>query len=265
MLTQTQYQELWQKWFANHVGGNEMPSYEDFSMAEEWMFQDYQDIFRGRNTRAERGVPDGAHVIHPWYRHPYFNEHGPLVQPSPCIRYILVAEARHPTNNTYFYNKRHTDDTPYFSAPRDAWQCPPNQYKKDILMCLASKGVLLLDLFCFALPYTTQIRHNLNTNGATRSFWDDMANPYSIQNRIHAIQDLLCDNWDLALVAPCVISKHIKDAVFPPIAATPLGIHPAVFNDLHINPNRCADGTNWKKIAVGQQAPGTTLIQNAFD
>lgn len=260
MLTQTQYQELWQQWFANAVAGIEIPSYADFLQAE-GMVQDYLDIFRGINTRNHRGNQDNYD-----YPHPYFDEdNNPLEQTPPCIKYILVAEARPFNTETYFYNIDHNNPTNYFSATRNAFDCqgPPN--KAQTLLCLASKGVLLLDLFCFALPYTTNIRHNLNHNGATRSFWDDTKNPYSIHNRIHSIQDLLCNDWDLALVAPCVISRHIKDAGFPPIAAIPRGIHPTVFNDRHVNPNRCADGTNWKKIAMGQQAPGTTLIQNAFD
>lgn len=131
---------------------------------------------------------------------------------------------------------------------------------------MASKGVLLLDLFPFALAYTSVLRYLLIT-GATRSFWDDPTNPYNLQDRIQAIQHLLCNDWDLSLVAPCIISGHIIYPInlFPPIMATPAGIHPFQFRTIMYNNARCPLGGDFRKVAVSAAgAPTPQLINISF-
>jgi hypothetical protein len=270
MITAGQYATLWNDYFAPIPEIGEMPNYQEFLISEA-MLQDYLDIFRGVNTRGNaviRGLLAGIAMPYP---HPFFNPDGtPILDEAPCIQYILVAEVRRPNQyQTYFYNLDHNNPTTYLSAARKAWGCPDNLPKRDTLLCLASKGILLLDLFCFAIPLDTNKREHLNFNGATSLFWNNPANPYNLQSRIVSINNLLCENWDLALIAPCKISKYIKDTGFPPIASPTPGIHPGVFNHLHPDGTRCINAggipCEWKKIAVAQQGPSANLLRIAFD
>jgi hypothetical protein len=78
-----------------------------------------------------------------------------------CIKFILIGEAPPPytaplKENTYFYNKDHIGNTPYFTAPCKAFDALGNKGKK--LVQLADKGALLLDLFPFAIPYNDPIK-----------------------------------------------------------------------------------------------------------
>jgi hypothetical protein len=254
-----------------------MPSYDEFKISER-MLEDYLDIFRGTNTReGELTMP---------YSHPFFDENGnPLLTEKPCIRYILVAEARPKPNiplfnacipiagdenNSYFYDIRHVNLTPWLNAPRLNWGCPTYTpcpaNKVQTLLCLASNGVLLLDIFPFAIPYGP-IRQLLNGGGITRNYWDNPANIYSLSNRITAIQGQLCKDWDLSLVAPCIISGHIINPInaFPPITAIPIGLHPAHFRTLIPDATRCPLGADWRKVAVSSAgAPTQNLINISF-
>lgn len=278
-MTRTEFENQWNQDFDGlaPLAGKQMPSYDEFSISER-MLEDYLDIFRGYNTReGDIEMP---------YSHPFFDENGnSLLKEKPCIRYILVAEARPKpnapsynncipipgdTNNSYFYDIRHVMLTPWLNAPRLNWGCPPftpcPTNKIETLLCLASKGVLLLDIFPFAITYGP-IRRLLNDGGITRFFWDNPANPYSLSNRITAIQGLLCNDWDLSLVAPCIISGHIINPVnaFPPIAAIPVGIHPIQFRTLMPDPTRCPLGSDWRKVAVSAAgAPTQNLINISF-
>lgn len=270
MIALVEYTNLWHEYFAPIPGIGVMPNYQEFLISEA-MLQDYLDIFRGINTRENADVRGLLAGIAMPYPNPFFNPNGiPILDLIPCIQYILVAEARPGLGaQTYIYDIGHNNPTAYLNAPRIAWDCPNHQPKRDTLLCLASKGLLLLDLFCFATPLKPKKRVNLNHNGSTSSFWNNPDNPYNLQARIVSINHLLYKKWDLALVAPCKISKHIKDAGFPPIAPPTPGIHPAVFNDLHPHRNRCINPAgivcNWKKIAVAQQGPSAELLGIAFD
>lgn len=276
-MLQTEFENLWNRHFAHlpPFVGAPIPNFGEFNIRER-MIEDYIDIFRGYNSRE-------GNVEMP-YPHPFFDSNGnPLLTNKTCIKYILIGEAPPIFNppvfnecggdiaNTYFYNVTHVGTTPWLNAPRLNWGCPPYQpcpaNKIQTLLCLASKGVLLLDLFPYALSYTSAIRNSLNTTGATRSFWDDPTNPYNLQDRIQAIQHLLCNDWDLSLVAPCIISGYIINPAnaFPPIAAIPAGIHPAQFRTLMPDNTRCPLGADWRKVAVSSAgAPTQHLINISF-
>ena len=275
-MTRTEFNDQWDEHFAP-LTTEAMPSYDEFKISER-MLEDYLDIFRGYNTReGDLAMP---------YDHPFFDENGnPLLKEKPCIRYILIGEARPPLNtpilnncvgiqgdkaNTYFYDIRHIRPTAWLSAPRNNWACPIERpcptNKVQTLLCLASNGVLLLDIFPFAIPYGT-IRPLLNGGGITRNYWDNPANIYSLSNRITAIQGLLCEDWDLSLVAPCIISGHIINPInaFPPIAAIPIGLHPAQFRTLLPEATRCPLGADWRKVAVSSAgSPTQNLINISF-
>jgi hypothetical protein len=287
-MTITEFNDLWNRDFAGlpPLAGVPMPDYNDHRISER-MLEDYLDIFRGYNTR------EGENIMP--YPHPFFDATGnSLLGFTPCIKYILIGEARPPQidpefndcggdmANTYFYNKLHIGrivtqnerqynmPTPWLNEPRLKWGCPPFQpcpnNKVQTLLCLASNGVLLLDIFPFAIPYGP-IRPLLNAGGITRFYWDNPTNPYSLSNRINENCDLLCDDWDLSLIAPCIISRHIIDPInaFPPIATIPVGLHPAQFRTLMPDATRCPLGVNWRKVAVSAAgAPTQNLINLSF-
>ncbi|MGI5914086.1 MAG: hypothetical protein ACOX5K_05110 [Bacteroidales bacterium] len=278
--TETEFENQWNRNFAP-LTNEVMPCYDNFRISER-MLEDYLDIFRGYNSRE-------GNIDMP-YDHPFFDKNGnSLLKKKPCIRYILVGEARPSPKksvyneckpipgdekNGYFYDIRHINSwQPWLSAPRKNWECPsfrpcPNN-KVQTLLCLASKGVLLLDLFPYAISYSTKLRNKLNRNGTTRLFWDNPTNPFNLKDRIQRIGNLLCNDWDLSLVAPCVISGHIING-FPPIifsssVVIPAGLHPAQFKTSRPNASRCSLGADLRKVAVSSAGtPTQNLIYDSF-
>lgn len=278
-MTRNEYENLWNGTFGTLNDNRAMPDYNEFRISER-MLEDYLDIFRGINTRQ-------GDLVMP-YPHPYFDEFGnPLLKEKPCIKYVLVAEARPQMKpsvwndcggdkaNTYFYDITHVGNTGYLNSPRISWCCPKLNScpvnKAQTLMCLASKGVLLLDLFPFAVSIDSKDRHALNAGHFTRSFWDNALNIYNIQARLNNISTLLCKDWDLAMVAPCIISMWVVNPIngFPTLTVVRNpGQHPATFRDVLVDSKRCSRTKgvrHWKKIAVAQQGPSSHLLKSAFD
>ncbi|MFZ4679353.1 MAG: hypothetical protein ACOYLP_04215 [Flavobacterium sp.] len=291
MLTIAEYNDLWihnpcgMGSFATITGIAVPPPYADYVIREN-MLEDYLDIFRGINTRHIRQIiPVGGW----YYEHPFFNADGTFkLKEKPCIKYLMIGEAAPKKNissfnlcvgdqaNTYFYNLIHIGTivglrktpTPWLNAPRITWGCPPFQEcpsnKFETLICLASKGVLLLDIFPFSISYNTRIRRNLNHFGITSYFWNNHLNPYNLESRIMSINHLLCDKWDLCMVAPNTISEFIVDPIngFPELSILPPGLHVGNFRDILPDVTRPND---WRKIAVTiGGSPSSHLISVAF-
>ncbi|MEI6696060.1 MAG: hypothetical protein WCO13_08325 [Bacteroidota bacterium] len=283
MVKINDYESLWITNFSG-IDGEEitMPDYDEYKVSKR-MLEDYLDIFRGKNSReVDLEMP---------YPHPFFDNNGvPLLKEKPCIKYILVGEARPPAKksilnncnpqgdeaNTYFYNINHVGigrlfgrrnlPTPWLNAPRLNWGCPPFQpcplNKIQTLLCLASKGVVLLDLFPFAIPFTTSLRKKLMGYGIVKHFWD--GDIYSIKTQISALCPYLDSNWDLCLIAPPTLSCHIVGA-YDAIDITPCnnGIHNnATFKVISAHRIR---GCDHKKVASDTSGnPNAALIRIAF-
>ena len=82
---------------------------------------------------------------------------------------ILIGEAppfyratKKPYEKAYFYSPDETGNSPWFSAPL-AHFCPDEELKNkhDKLLALASKGVLLLDIFPFPIIQDTEMRTDI--------------------------------------------------------------------------------------------------------
>ncbi len=204
MLTEEDYKKLWETHFQN-LKGIKMPPYCEY-IDRENMLEDYLDIFRGINTRNLRPIPPCK-----WhYTHPFFNSNGsPKLKTKPFIKYIMIGEAAPPSIVNYFYyTGAASKQTGYFTAPCKAFGVITGS-KEDKLIALANKGVLLLDLFPFALDYN-KLRDKLISNNAVIDFWDNKENPYSVINRLLDIVDLLDKiSVSSALIAPPKISHHI--------------------------------------------------------
>jgi hypothetical protein len=281
-MTRAQYTDLWNIHIEPLATELMIPSYEDHLLRRNQR-EDYLDIFRGTNTRENRR---GSKDIP--YPHPFFNSDGsPKLKAKPAIKHLLIGEAAPEVGpadpisacaelvgdqaNSYFYDIRHLKETPYFSAPRIAFNCvnerPCPENKTKALLCLASKGVLLLDLFPFSLEYTTALRQKLNTHGITKFFWISSANPYSLQNRLNRMHYLLSKDWDLCLVAPGKISDFILNPEngLPPLAIRTSGKHPSTFRDILPAPTRYYD-SQWRKLTItsANVGPSSHLISIAF-
>ena len=282
MLNKKQFDDLWGASIGSLRPTILTPNYNDY-LLREGMLEDYLDIFRGYSTRERNGE------IRMPYPHPFFNADGtPKLDKTPCIKYILVGEAPPPKKdedlnpcsgdkkNSYIYNKIHVKSSPWLTSTRDAFgacnysPCPHD--KISYLLDLASKGVLLLDLYPFAIPFSSALRRRLNRTGRTLSFWNNsnpaIVNTYNLQDRINNINTLLCKDWDLSFVAPYLTSEYIVNPVngFPPLAIVPSGLHPGSFRALLPDPTRFA-GNLFKKIAICNSAypcPSAHLVRISF-
>ena len=205
------------------------PAYNDYVIRENQL-EDYLDIFRGFDTRAARPVPPIIPAGAVWYYpHPFFPPPGyagfvpPPGAPNPTIRYILIAEAANPVP-TYFYNVGHLRGTPYYSAPKDAFNFPIGYIpacipKSHVLWLLAQQGVLLLDLYPFAINYNTLLRKALNNNKVSAHFWGTpgpVLAPETIGARINALMGMgLLDpeGVKLAFMAPPILSHFLAHQI----------------------------------------------------
>jgi len=160
-----------------------------------------------------------------YYPHPFFPPGvagfvPPPGVPNPTIKYILIAEAAKPVGaGTYFYNVNHLNYSPYFTAPREAF-CIPDMPKPQVLWLLAQQGVLLLDLYPFAIKYTSKIRNALNAGGVSAHFWGNAPvaplAPETIGFRIKALGCLLdFERVKLAFMAPPILSHFLAHHVIP--------------------------------------------------
>lgn len=277
MMSNRQFSDLWGASIGSLRPAMPLPNYNDYLLRER-MLEDYLDIFRGYSTREREGE------IRMPYDHPFFNSDGtPKLEKPPCITYILVGEAPPPLNtsvlngcngdkkNSYIYDITHVKSSPWLTSTRDAFAVcnysPCSHDKIDYLLKLASKGVLLLDLFPFAILFTG-LRKRLNKKGLTLSFWNDPTNRYNLQERINRLGPLLCKDWDLSFVAPYLISEYIVNPAngFPPLAIIPPGLHPGTFRTLLPDPTRFA-GNRFQKIAIRTSAypcPSAHLVKISF-
>ena len=236
MLTKKEFEDLWKKHFAKLTSAS-MPSYTDYCSLFK-CYLEYLKHFSGRE-----------------------------------VRYILVAEAP-PVGGAYVYNYKFPAclNTPYFNQVVKAFgiekKLKLNEDNAEIILKeLAKKGVLILDLFPFAIKYTTPFRKKLANFGVLKEFWDGP--DYSIKTQI---EDLCTKykikphrEWDLCLIAPQTISNYIVSH-YATLVIKPCGngIHSnTTFHALHPHPLRKSD---WKKVAVSKSGfPNATLIKTAFD
>lgn len=169
MLTREEYEDLWNSHFTS-VGIRKTSKEDDNPntcptdycnyLIREHMFEDYLDIFRGRDTRAIRHIQ----LCEEWYYpHPYFENNVCLID-TPALKYIMIGEAAPSKSGTYFYDINQINNTAWLSAPLKAffnagmttvpYMKPTNSLeKRDLLLELAKQGYLLIDLFPFAINY----------------------------------------------------------------------------------------------------------------
>ena len=231
MLTLAEYTMLWTNPAPNGFAQplTTLPPY-DYYVIRENQYQDYLDIYRKRNTRTERETNSQAPIGGWYYEHPFFKDNVPeypysVENLNPKIQYFLIGEAAPPLNpvippgpedtepkdaeNTYFYDINH-GTSEYFTAPCSAFKVKKNK-KAERLFQLAMAGVVLIDLFPFAVSYSTNFRAFLNDKIITKYFWT--RSQESVGVRIVAIKNLVGQNPGLAFIAPPTISHHIAEHI----------------------------------------------------
>jgi hypothetical protein len=117
------------------------------------------------------------------YEYPWSEEE---LKKERCIKYVMIGEAAPQQNpkivgygmadneNSFFYNKLHLKNTNYFTEPCivfDAGIAPLATVlnKRNSLLEFANKGVILFDIYPFAISYSTPFRTFLTVN----LFYDD--------------------------------------------------------------------------------------------
>ena len=168
-----------------------------------------------------------------------------------CIKYTLIAEACPNEGINYFYNLNAIVGQGYLNAAYNAtynglgpaipWAPLHNPADKlNKLLDLASRGVLLVDIFPFAIHYNINVhyphlghmlplRDVLNNTGITNSFLNNAANMYSVTNRVTEIivEGLTCVDFmngtNSVLIAPTKISYHLAHQINTiPLVTAPL-------------------------------------------
>ena len=234
MLDQTQYNNLWTNTFGLPI--QQIPCYYQYLQREVY-FQDYLDLFGCPNSGNPTFVRDKHMSVYPGFRilhNPaYTIQQGNQVRlivdydfpyagqlcKNREIKYILIGEAapapsipllnnnQEDASNTYFYNKNHVGSTNYFNAPLKAWginkktKGNKDKSKTELLVKLADKGVLLIDLSPFAVNYNEQMRGKIS-----QCLFKDLEK--RIQNLIY-----LNSKWDFCLIAPQKTSMGILNLV----------------------------------------------------
>ena len=185
MLKKKHYEKLWKTHFSG-IPNQNCPDFEQYIIREN-MLEDYLDLFRGINTRNQRAIPPANW----YYEHPFFLNGNSVLNEKPCIKYILIAEAAPQVNNNaikYIYNKNIAGGA-YITAPLNAFNTNNvnNLNTTERLLELARNGILILDLFPFALDYN-EIRDYTNFNQLCINFFSNLDNYYSLINRVFKFQ-----------------------------------------------------------------------------
>lgn len=232
----------------------DMPSYHDYLIREIYQ-QDYLDLYLGTMTfnrtivggiyyvqitgnpiLSVLGIPldplftltmGGNDYIKVDYDYPWTIAQ---LNQKRCIKYIMIGEAAHPINDSYFYKHTSTVSSPWLSAPVAAFTPSPNgsvltgPTKLEKLLYLADNGYILIDLFPFATNYTA-LRTVLNTTGVSTFFFN---NEVLFRINQFVVNGLTCQNSNEQ-------NSNGKNAYEPIIAFSgPPTIHHYLANEIAI-------------------------------
>lgn len=268
ILTFPQFQNLWQQHFAvfqpNINPQNLFQSY----LTRENSIEDYLDIFRGYDTRAQRLQNNNL---------PHRFQH--LFNANYNINYILIAEAA-PFGNNYIYLN---GTGSYITAPLNAFNVNNvrNLNTTDRLAQLAANGVVILDLFPFNLQFINKgLRNNLILNNTTLNYLIDFNNVYSVINRVNylinnipncnlnnvintafmatpTINNYLCASLQNYPINPLIIQNGLNQIIGNQIQNNFGNLYP--MGNLNVVPQYCAEG------CAASGSPHATLIRNALN
>lgn len=197
MLTYFEYNELWAAPRPNGFAqpNTAPPSYHEYVQREIY-FNDYLDLFRGIISYPRVNIPDpitgddrfyvefgllpaDLPFLAPYcimhnntnylivdYAYPWTDAELNIPR---CLRYVMIGEAaplKMPSTqpygsddnqNSFFYNFKHTKNSNWLNAPLEAFGLVANDKKLELIE-LANCGYLLIDLFPFAINYSSAFR-----------------------------------------------------------------------------------------------------------
>lgn len=227
MLTNDEYNNLWNYnptgagSFRSITGLIHPPNYQEYVIREN-MFEDFLDIFRGKNTRNKRLCT--SEILN--YLHPFFNDAGTIILEKPSIKYVLIGEAapkKKEDNNelelikqlTYIYNIEISGGGQYITSILNAFKQKDPEKTVDRLIEIAKQEVILFDIFPFALNYTPKIRETLNKSGLTEYFYNSCLE--RIKKIIGSInkqtESKPMSTYTSAFVSPPIICNYLADKV----------------------------------------------------
>jgi len=249
MLTYIDYQNKWTDLAPAGFGQipANMPSYHEYLIREIYQ-QDYLDLYLGVITFTRTtfggtfyveitgdpilgvlGIPlvalftlsmGGNDYIKVDYEYPWSM---PQINQKRCIKYLMIGEAAHPINDSYFYKHTSTKKSPWLTAPVAAFTPSPNgsvltgPTKLEKLLYLADNGYILIDLFPFATVYKA-LRPILNTSGVSTYFFNNevifrinhfIANGLTCQNSNEQNSDGLI----IAFSGPPIIHHYLANQI----------------------------------------------------
>lgn len=232
ILTPDNCNELWIRYFATIFNQNKEQNYTNYQIREN-LLEDYIDLFRGRNTREKRNWSSLD------FEHPFFGKNGKFIEikfdnyniyntntikaNQLIINHILIADAP-PTNiNNYTYNIKNQGVNKYITPilKNFGLRKKTNLTSPQRLLSFANKGILILELFPFSFPNNKdneEVRYELNKNGVTKSFFDDINNPFSILNRINSLkrENIIrkeIDKPNAIFITPPIITHYLEDYI----------------------------------------------------
>jgi hypothetical protein len=270
MLTLNEYILLWKIDFAPHTT-LPMPDYNEY-VIREIQIQDYIDLFLGVQTfnrligtnlvditTLGLGIYGTLNVgEYPWSSLELNNSI------NREIKYIIIGEAaKEALSKTYFYDIAHSISTPYFDAPYSAFCDSKITIKKEKLLCLANRGVFLIDIFPFSIDFDSTLRRELNQNNITSKYWND-DHHISTNSRLYQINLMkpFSTKWDLCFIAPKTISEYIINPLYiQDNLSIANGLHRITFRESTIFPI-----LHWKKLAQDNgNNPNADFIKIAFN
>ncbi len=176
-----------------------------------------------------------------------------------CIKYVLIAEACPKSGANFIYNINEILSQGYLKesynaqydtfGPEIQWSTLRNiDDKKNKLLDLATRGVLLVDLFPFAIKFTTTLRKKLNRFGVTDYFFNGLENTFSVISRLNNLiqANIFCNDFNKRInsvfIAPTTISYKLASSVNNYKLTTlffKLGMNEQFFNPPHnlLKPN----------------------------
>ena len=214
MLNYTDYLNRWNLYFAPHLpAGFPMPNYDEYVIREIQYF-DFINLFTGTISYPRiahpilgggieyidvsyLGMPGLTYLkvgLYPWTPIEvagYVNRK---------INYFMIGESgRASIYPTYFYDLSHVSTTGYIDAPCKVFGISLKNSKKNKLIALANKGVLLADFYPFGIEFTSKLRSSIDT----AIFFGDFI------SKIGAVHGHTTKDLKIALVAPPNTSKKI--------------------------------------------------------
>ena len=175
-----------------------------------------------------------------------------------CVKFLMIGEAApilkpkiplglpyggNDNQNAFFYNKTHTKGTNWLTEPVAAFVntgiAAPAANKTARLLFLANCSYYLIDLFPFAINYSTDFRAALNDTPPVYGVSEEFYMNYLIPKiNLLMASGLFCENSIMAFSGPPKIHHHLINQINNPASplAIPAGIRCHTYQNTNLAP-----------------------------